>query len=68
MKQRVMHMHNVQVTEAANLLVADLNKSKKFTDRANFALRCGVCNRGFKGEKEAVEHAKQTGHQSFQEY
>ena len=49
-------------------LVRALQASKKFTDTANFTLRCGVCNRGLTGEKEAVEHAKSTGHQNFQEY
>lgn len=37
-------------------------------DTANFTLRCGICQLGLKGEKEAVEHAKQTGHTSFREY
>jgi ubiquitin thioesterase OTU1 len=31
-------------------------------------LRCLVCQTGLKGEKEAVEHAKATGHQNFGEY
>lgn len=30
--------------------------------------RCGVCQIGLKGEKEAVEHAKATGHTNFSEY
>ena len=58
----------MQITEAAEQLVAALHSSKSFTDTANFTLRCGVCNCGLKGEKEAVEHAKQTGHQNFSEY
>jgi hypothetical protein len=58
----------MQITDAAKTLVDTLHKSKEFTDTANFALRCGVCNKGLKGEKEAVEHAKQTSHQNFQEY
>ena len=35
---------------------------------ANFTLRCGACQLGLKGEKEALEHAKATGHANFQEY
>jgi ubiquitin thioesterase OTU1 len=35
---------------------------------ANFTLRCGVCKAGLVGEKDAVKHAKETGHQSFTEY
>ncbi|KAL8162547.1 hypothetical protein V2J09_014036 [Rumex salicifolius] len=41
---------------------------RKFTDTANFTLRCGVCQMGVIGQKEAVEHAKATGHANFQEY
>ena len=56
------------VLAAAKALVAHENKNKKFTDTANFTLRCGVCKQGLRGEKEAVEHAKLTGHQQFTEY
>jgi ubiquitin thioesterase OTU1 len=58
----------VQVTQAVEKLVQQLHESKAYTDTANFTLRCGVCNTGLKGEKEALEHAKKTGHQNFQEY
>ena len=57
-----------QVTAAAEALVKKLHDARAFTDTANFTLRCGVCNQGLKGEKEALEHAKSTGHQNFQEY
>lgn len=56
------------VTTGADVLVQELHASRKFTDTANFTLRCGVCNKGLKGEQAAVEHAKETGHQNFQEY
>ena len=36
--------------------------------RCPLVRRCGVCQIGVKGEKEAVEHAKATGHQNFSEY
>jgi ubiquitin thioesterase OTU1 len=57
-------------TEAAGAeqLVAACHQARQFTDIANFTLRCGVCQIGLKGEKEAVEHAKATGHQNFSEY
>lgn len=32
------------------------------------SLRCGVCREALKGEKEARQHAEQTGHTSFTEY
>ena len=44
------------------------HEARQFTDTANFTLRCGVCQIGVRGEKEAVEHAKATGHQRFGEY
>lgn len=53
---------------AAAELVAACHGARQFTDIANFTLRCGVCLIGLKGEKEAVEHAKATGHQNFAEY
>lgn len=49
-------------------LVAACHEARQFTDVANFTLRCGVCQIGLKGEKEAVMHAKETGHQNFVEY
>ncbi|KAJ3334039.1 hypothetical protein HDU76_012569 [Blyttiomyces sp. JEL0837] len=49
-------------------LGAVLKKKKKFTDLANFTLKCGVCMEGLKGQKEAQAHALDTGHTSFTEY
>jgi len=49
-------------------LVAACHAARQFTDIANFALRCGVCEVGLKGEREAAEHAKETGHTRFSEY
>uniref|UniRef100_A0A7N2M8F0 OTU1-like C-terminal C2H2-type zinc finger domain-containing protein n=1 Tax=Quercus lobata TaxID=97700 RepID=A0A7N2M8F0_QUELO len=45
-----------------------LKLKRRFTDTANFTLRCGVCQIGVIGQKEAVEHAQATGHVNFQEY
>ena len=55
------------VRAAAAELVARARANRQFTDTARFTLRCGVCQCGLKGEKEALEHAKATGHQNFQE-
>ncbi|PRP86231.1 C2H2-type zinc finger-containing protein [Planoprotostelium fungivorum] len=55
-------------TNKAMKLVQEANKAREFTDTGGFSLRCGVCQTGLKGEKEALEHAKKTGHQNFQEY
>ncbi len=52
----------------AEALVGELHRQRKFTDTASFTIRCLVCQRGLKGEKEALEHAKTTGHTNFAEY
>ncbi|BDA47793.1 probable ubiquitin thioesterase OTU1 at C-terminar half [Coccomyxa sp. Obi] len=56
------------IGRAAAELVAKSHKARQFTDTANFTLRCLVCQLGVKGEKEALLHAKATGHQNFGEY
>nr|KJB12011.1 hypothetical protein B456_002G088500 [Gossypium raimondii] len=48
-------------------LVKDQQSKRRYTDTANFTLRCGVCQIGVIGQK-AVEHAQATGHVNFQEY
>ncbi|XP_077243620.1 OTU-like cysteine protease family protein [Tasmannia lanceolata] len=49
-------------------LVKDAHRKRSFTDTASFTLRCGVCQIGVIGQKEAAEHAQATGHVNFQEY
>ncbi|CAL9017626.1 unnamed protein product [Prunus brigantina] len=49
-------------------LVKEQQSKRRYTDTANFTLRCGVCQLGLVGQKEAVEHARATGHVNFQEY
>ncbi|EFN51272.1 hypothetical protein CHLNCDRAFT_28255 [Chlorella variabilis] len=56
------------VMQGAKQLATKAQTARAFTDTANFTLRCGVCQIGLKGEKEAVEHAKTTGHTNFSEY
>ncbi|KAG0086918.1 hypothetical protein BGZ93_003335 [Podila epicladia] len=46
-------------------LAAKLKKAHKYTDLATFTLRCSVCQLGFKGEKDAQNHAQQTQHTSL---
>ncbi|CAO0793769.1 unnamed protein product [Mucor circinelloides] len=45
------------ILDAAKQLVDGLRKSHKFTDIANFTLKCEQCNTGLKGEKDAQNHA-----------
>lgn len=56
------------VLVAAKKLADKLRAKKAFTNTATFDLRCEICKKGIKGEKEAREHAKETGHASFGEY
>lgn len=49
-------------------LVKEQQSKRRFTDTSNFTLRCGVCQIGVIGQKEAVEHAQATGHVNFQEF
>ncbi|KAE8680219.1 Detected protein of confused Function [Hibiscus syriacus] len=49
-------------------LVKDQQRKRSYTDTTNFTLRCGVCQIGMVGQKEAMEHAGATGRVNFQEY
>ncbi|XP_052208236.1 OVARIAN TUMOR DOMAIN-containing deubiquitinating enzyme 2 isoform X2 [Diospyros lotus] len=49
-------------------LAREQQRKRSYTDTANFSLRCGVCQIGVVGQKEAAEHAQATGHVNFQEY
>lgn len=53
---------------AALELRQKLQANHYYTDTAGFALRCEICKKALRGEKEAQAHAKQTGHTSFGEY
>ncbi|KAJ3173441.1 aminotransferase [Geranomyces variabilis] len=55
------------VADAAEQLAQAWNRAKKFTDLARFALRCGDCGQGLKGQNEAQAHAMSTGHSKFTE-
>jgi len=45
----------------------ETQKARSFTNTSTFALLCGECNTGFKGQEEAVAHSKETGHTNFQQ-
>ena len=59
---------DARATERARAVVDEAHRARAFTDVANFTLRCLVCQKGLVGEKDAVAHAKSTGHQNFSEY
>ncbi|KAJ3288742.1 ubiquitin-specific protease otu1 [Borealophlyctis nickersoniae] len=54
--------------EAGVKLAEMWKKMRKFTDLANFTLKCGKCGVGLKGQKDAQAHAMETGHAEFTEY
>ncbi|KAI5793875.1 hypothetical protein DFH27DRAFT_567620 [Peziza echinospora] len=56
------------VLQGARELVSKLKERNYFTDTNKFTIKCEQCNAAFVGEKEAVKHAKQTGHSAFGEY
>ena len=53
--------------EGAVVLANGLRKKRQFTDLTNFSIQCNVCYEGLKGQKEVVEHMKNTGHTNFKE-
>ena len=56
-----------EVMQGALAVADELRRKKQFTDTSKFALVCGTCYQGLVGQKEAVEHCRQTGHTNFQE-
>ena len=56
------------ITKKALCYVASQKEKRKYTDTAQFTLRCNICQKGFKGQHEAIRHATETGHQNFVEY
>lgn len=48
-------------------LALDRRKKRQFTNLRSGSLLCKQCDCVFTGQKEAVEHAKQTGHTNFGE-
>ncbi|KAF9520476.1 hypothetical protein BS47DRAFT_1286914 [Hydnum rufescens UP504] len=54
--------------EAAGRLAAKRRQKRAYTNTATFDLRCQVCGKGLKGEKEAREHAREMNHVEFGEY
>ncbi|KAH8556409.1 hypothetical protein BGW37DRAFT_472429 [Umbelopsis sp. PMI_123] len=57
-----------QLLQAGAQLANSLRKQRKYTNTANFSLKCNVCGKGLIGERDATNHASQTGHTHFVEY
>jgi len=56
------------IMTAAGKLASRRREKRAFTNTSTFDLRCQVCGKGLKGEKEARQHAKESGHVEFGEY
>lgn len=56
------------IFEMARNLANEAKSSRQYTDVDKFTLRCIQCDRKLKGQKEATEHAKETGHDQFGEF
>lgn len=58
----------VKLDRAALLVASEARRARQFVDTGNFSLRCLVCQAGLKGQTDAQQHAKSTGHTNFAEY
>ncbi|KLO08950.1 OTU-domain-containing protein [Schizopora paradoxa] len=56
------------IVKAATELAAKLRAKHAFTNTSTFDLKCEICKKGLKGEKEARQHASETGHTDFGEF
>jgi len=66
--QTVFPVGNQIILMGGRELAEKLRAQKKFTNTATFLLKCEICGKGLKGEKEARAHATETGHAEFGEY
>ncbi|KAI8869690.1 OTU-domain-containing protein, partial [Ramicandelaber brevisporus] len=57
-----------RVLDCAVKVAEEMQRRRDFTDTANFTLKCSICKAGLKGQKDAITHANETGHSSFEEY
>mmetsp|Transcript_33761 Transcript_33761/g.54067 ORF Transcript_33761/g.54067 Transcript_33761/m.54067 type:complete len:216 (-) Transcript_33761:35-682(-) len=67
-EQKLFETSDVAMVEQAKEVAKEAQTARNFTDVANFTLRCLVCQKGLKGQGDAVEHAKASGHTNFAEY
>ncbi|KAG8966258.1 ubiquitin-specific protease otu1 [Tulasnella sp. 419] len=66
--QTVFPVDSTAITNGAAQLASKLRAKKAYTNTATFDLKCERCGQGLKGEKEARQHAMETGHAEFGEY
>jgi ubiquitin thioesterase OTU1 len=57
-----------QAFREAVAVAEEAHRTRQYTDTANFTLRCLACGAGLVGERDALTHARDTGHTNFSEY
>lgn len=65
--QTIFRIEDDAPIEMAMEVAREAHSSKQFTDMANFTLRCMKCDEKLRGDKEARQHALDTGHVDFGE-
>ena len=55
------------ILDAARQLCGELKKRHYYTDTQKFGIKCNTCGWQGAGERNAVEHATETGHTDFGE-
>lgn len=60
-------MSDERILQEAETLAREANSSRQFTDVNKFSLKCLDCQVLLKGQTEAQEHAKTSGHINFGE-
>ena len=65
--QRLFSPDDKYAYEGALFVASELRKKKQYTNLKEFDLICGVWYKGCKGQKDAIDHCKETGHANFQE-
>jgi ubiquitin thioesterase OTU1 len=66
-QQKLFPVMDTETLEQALQLANEAKRAHQYTDVKNFQLRCNRCNKLLKGNTEAQQHAKTTGHVDFSE-
>jgi ubiquitin thioesterase OTU1 len=66
--QVVFEVDDRVLEDAVAKLAAICKARHKYTDLANFTLKCTTCSQGLVGQGDAQKHALSTGHSNFTEY
>ena len=67
-RQTVFQRTDIGAYDQAMNIARQCHLARQYVDFKNYTLRCKTCSTGLKGNKEANEHAKATGHINFEEY